>query len=122
MKSNANSDLHFVSLKFKAIYAKQIETFRRNLTEDQVLAIKNERKRLEYAQIAKKERVERRNTMAKLGKPKKPLTPYLLFRTELASTETSAKIAEKWAKLNENEKSVYVKKGAELRAKYELVF
>lgn len=110
-------------LKFKAIYVKQFEIFKRNLTEDQVLAIKNERKRLQYAEIAKKKQIERRNTMASLGKPKKPMTAYLLFRNELnGAGQTTAAIAEKWAKLSENEKNVYIKKVAELRAKYELVF
>lgn len=122
MKSNET--LTFILLlKFKVIYDKQIEKFKLNLTEDQVLAIKNERKRLEYAEIAKKTRIERKNTMANLGKPKKPWTPYLLFRTELINKgKKTTEIAENWGKLPENEKSVYTKKAAELRAKYELVF
>lgn len=111
-------------LKFKVIYAKQLEIFRRNLTEDQVLAIKNERKRLEYEEIAKKERIERKNVMTSFGKPKKPLTPYLLFRKELVGVagESAASIAAKWANMPENKKSVYIKKGDELRAKFMLVF
>lgn len=119
MKSNET--LTFISLlKFKVIYDKQIEKFKLNLTEDQVLAIKNERKRLKYAEIAKKTQIERRNTMANLGKPKKPWTPYLLFRTELVNKgKMTAEVAENWRKLPENEKIVYTKKAAELRAKYE---
>lgn len=111
-------------LKFKAIYAKQIETFKRNLTEEQVLAIKNERKRLEYELTEKKVRNERKNVMTSLGKPKKPMTSYFLFRKEFIGIqgETTATVAAKWAKLSENEKSVYIKKGDELRAKYKLVF
>lgn len=101
---------------------KQVETFRRNLTEDQVLAVKNERKRSIYNDIAKKERIERRNTMASLGRPKKPCTAYLLFRLKLVATESTAEIAAKWAKLPESEKSVYLKKAVELREKYQLVF
>lgn len=109
-------------MTFKAIYAKQIEAFRRKLTENDVIAIKNERKRLVHEQTVKIKKAQRRNAMASLGKPKKPPSSYILFISELGGTgKSTVEIAEKWAKLPENEKSVYIKKSAELRAKFQLV-
>lgn len=98
---------------------KQAEVYKNSLSEAQLLAIKNERKRLKYQQISNVEKQQRKEQLAGLGKPKKPSTAYLLFRCEHnAAGATVANIATKWAKLTDGDKQKYIQKANELREKY----
>lgn len=97
-----------------------MEVHNKKITTEQKLAIKGERMRLKELEEKRAKKLELKNRQTELGKPKQPLSAFLLFhvdeckksKTNVLSTKT------KYDALNETQKSIYKQKATALRDEY----
>lgn len=97
-----------------------MEAYNKKITDEQKLAIKDERIRLKELDEKRATKLEVKNRQAKYGKPKQPLSAFLLFHVDeskKAKTNVQATKA-KYDALNETQKSVYKQKATALREEY----
>lgn len=105
---------------FQDTYLKQAAAYEKSLTKEQKLALKDERIRLKEQSEQRAQNLERKTRLKELGKPKRPMSAFLLFYAELASkTKTSPKeVKVKYDSLNESQKNAYKQKAAALAEEY----
>lgn len=96
-------------------YKDSIKVFNQNLTVDQ----KNELFRVKHEQLEQKTKRKLKKELKELGKPRKPLTAYLMFVSEEIKNHGNEPIqtymvtvANKWKELDENRKTKYIKSAA----------
>ncbi|XP_025410455.1 transcription factor A, mitochondrial [Sipha flava] len=102
-------------------YKKNVELYKQSLTEDQ----KNELFRLKYEQIEQRTKRKLKKELKDLGKPRKPLTAYLMFVSEEIKNHGNVPvqiymttIANKWKEMDENTKSKFIKAALQENDKY----
>lgn len=102
------------------MWLKQIEAYNKKLTDDQKSAIKDERIRLKELDEKRAKKVELKTLQTKLGKPKQPLSAFLLFHVDESkkSKTTVSSTKTKYDALSEAQKSAYKQKAAALRDEY----
>lgn len=104
----------------QAVWLKQKEAHNKTITTEQKLAIKDERIRLKEIDEKRAKKVELKNRRTELGKPKQPLSAFLLFHVEESKKSKTnvhnTKI--KYDALNETQKSIYKQKATALRDEY----
>lgn len=107
-------------VKFQAVWLKMNEAYNKALTKEQKLAIKDERIRLKEVEEERAKKLELKNRLKELGKPKRPTTAFLLFyadESKKSKTNVQA-IKTKYETLNESQKAVYKQKAAALLEEY----
>lgn len=105
---------------FQASWLKQVEAYNKKITDEQKLAIKDERIRLKELSEKRAKKMELRNRQTELGKPKRPPSAFLMFHVEeskKAKTDVrNSKI--KYDALKETQKIIYKQKAAALHEEY----
>lgn len=114
---------------FQDEYVQKLNAYNSRLTNEQKQQLKAERlKELREKNVTRtvKEKVsERKNRLQQLGKPKRPLSSFLLFLSD-ERKKTSGKIVlsdikEKWYKLSDAQRSAYVEAAAKSFDAYKYV-
>lgn len=130
-----NRQIKYISLEASLIslyrqveFKKQLEAYEKRLTPEQKLALKEERKRLaDHSKLLEQKR-ERKSQNEALGKPKAPLSSYVLFYQEAANKSskplTAVDVKQLWHNLPDSQKKPYIEKSNALRDtfKYETAF
>lgn len=104
----------------KATWLKQIEAYNKKITKEQKSAIKDERVRLKELDEKLAQKLELKNRQEKFGKPKQPLSAFLLFHVDESkkSKTTVQNTKVKYDALSEAQKSAYKQKASALRDEY----
>lgn len=104
----------------KATWLKQIEAYDKKITEEQKLAIRDERFRLKEVDEKRAQKLELKNRQEKYGKPKQPLSAFLLFHVEeTKKSKTNVQNTKaKYDAMSEAQKSAFKQKAATLRDEY----
>lgn len=114
-----NPNIYFI---FQEQYTKDMETYKKSIDQDQLKAFEEA---MEQKEECRSLRIEKRHydkMLHELGKPKKPLNAYLLFRLDrIKAGDTNSKIGEKWSNLNEKEREKYIDEDAKRREMFKLV-
>lgn len=102
------------------MWLKQVEAYNEKITNEQKLAIKEERIRLKELDKKRAEKLEMKCRKTKFGKPKHPLSAFLLFYAEESKkSKTNIRNTKvKYDALNETQKSAYKQKATALRDEY----
>lgn len=97
-----------------------MEAYSKKLTKDQKLAIQSERSRLKENDAMRAKKVALKNRQKELGKPKQPISAFILFHVdESKKSKTNALSSKaKYDALSETQKSVYKQTAAALRDEY----
>lgn len=83
------------------------------LTEEQKLAIKDERIRLKEVDEERAKKLEEKNQLKELGKPKRPTAFDLFFIDETKKSQTNvATVTSKYRALDDAQKTAYKRKAA----------
>jgi len=121
----------------KQVYIDQVrqdqEEYKKKLSDiqndpnlkDQLLVLEQEKLRKRTEKAARKARLDKKDLMKNLGRPKLPPNPYALFFVEqrkkyknIVSQEATKQIAESWKVLNQDDKEKYVAEYKPLKEKY----
>lgn len=104
----------------QATFLKQKAEYEKKLTAEQKVALKDERIRMKELKEERAQNAQRKKQLRELGKPKRPLSAFVLFYTELANkSKTNAlEVRDKYNALNESQKNVYKQKAASLAEEY----
>lgn len=102
------------------MWLKQMEAYNKKLTEDQKLAMKDERIRLKELDEKRAKKLELKERQKKYGKPKMPLSAFFLFHMEESKKSKTNVLSTKakYDALSETQKSQYIQKAAALRVEY----
>lgn len=102
------------------MWLKQLEAYNKNITNEQKLAIKDERIRLKELDEKRAQKLELKSRQMEFGKPKQSLSAFLLFHVEESKkSKTNVRNTKvKYDALNETQKSAYKQKAAALRDEY----
>lgn len=105
------------------MWLKQNEAYKKALTKEQKLAIKDERIRLRELEEERGKKMELKSRLKELGKPKRPNTSFLLFYADEAKkSKTNVKDTKtKYNALSESQKAAYKQKAAVLLEEYRWV-
>lgn len=100
-----------------------MEAYNKKLTEDQKLAMKDERIRLKELDEKRAKKLELKERQKKYGKPKMPLSAFLLFHMEESKKSKTNVLSTKakYDALSETQKSQYIQKAAASRVEYKWV-
>lgn len=93
-------------------YLKKKEAYEKSLTKEQKLALKDERIRLKELKEERAVKQEKANRLKELGKPKRPVTAFLLFYADEA-TKGKVNVHDikvKYDALSESQKNAYKQK------------
>lgn len=99
---------------------KQIEAYNKKLTNEQKLAIKDERVRLKERDEKRAKKLELKSRQEKYGKPKYPASAFILFHIdESKKSKTNVQNSKaKYDALSESQKLAYNQKAVALRDEY----
>lgn len=102
-------------------YKKQQAAYLKKLSVDQIKAIKAERSEEKKNRAEAIERKNRKMEMLEGGKPKKPMSAFLLFASvKSKNTHTnSSNLKSEWENLSEDQKLAYKQQAQQLRDAYE---
>lgn len=96
--------------------------YKKRITKEQLNEFKLEHLTLKQKKIAAKERKQEKDARSVLGKPKKPLSAFLLFARELRMSAPNkvrlSEISDEWRNLSDAEQYVYLNMSKELYAQY----
>ncbi|XP_050546342.1 transcription factor A, mitochondrial [Daktulosphaira vitifoliae] len=102
-------------------YKQDIESYKKNLTKEQ----KDEIMRAQYDEIESKMKRKMKKELKELGKPRKPLTAYLLYLVErneergnLSIQDFMKKVGKEWREMNNDSKQKYVTAASVENEKY----
>lgn len=97
------------------------EDYLKQLTPEQKLAIIVERKQVREKEANAAEKKNLKDVLRSLGKPKKPISPYLLFAVEKGrnSNLRPRDFKNDWDQLSDGQQQIYKQKYQQLRDTYE---
>lgn len=97
-----------------------MEEYNKKITQEQKLAIQGERSRLKDLDEKRAKKLELKNRLTELGRPKKALSAFVLFHIDESkkSKTTAINNKVKYDALSEAQKSIYKQKAATLREEY----
>lgn len=103
---------YFASILRQIAYLKKKEAYEKSLTKEQKLAIKDERIRLKELKEERANKADLRARLKELGKPKRPVSAFVLFYGDEAKKGKvnvhNAKV--KYNALSESQKNAYKQK------------
>lgn len=100
-----------------------MEAYKCRITDEQAAQLKSELASLKKSEAAKREKKKQTAVAEALGKPKHPLSAYLLFVKDLRSRSPAklslTEVAAKWQALSDEERKVYTDKADKSAEKYQ---